>query len=103
MAIGQVAGPKLNFAVNKIGVYILRCINQRYYIGSTADFERRLEEHNEGKMKATKYLLPVHPVFFQTCKTATEARKLEYQLKRKKSRKILEAIIQDGYIKFAGA
>ena len=29
-------------------VYILRCSDDSYYVGSTLDMERRLWQHNEG-------------------------------------------------------
>ena len=89
--------------MKKIGVYILLCRNKRYYLGSTNDLDRRLFEHKNGLVKATKNVLPVKLVFFQKCENLTQARRLEYQLKKKKSRRIIERIIKDGYIKFRGA
>ena len=96
MSIGQTAG---SVNMHKIGVYILRCKNGRYYIGSTNDINRRLKEHKNSKAKSTKHLLPINPVFFQGCSTLNEARKLELVLKRKKSRIIIDRIIEDGFIK----
>jgi putative endonuclease len=86
----------------KMGIYILLCNNGRYYIGSTNDFERRIAEHRRGSVKATRYLLPVKVVFIQKCHTLIEARRLEYKLKNKKSRTIIDKIVKDGYIKFSG-
>ena len=87
---------------DKIGVYVLICKNNRYYIGSTNNLVRRLFEHENGLAPSTKNVLPVKLVFFQECNNLTEARRLEYQLKKKKSRIIIEKIIEDGHIKFAG-
>lgn len=87
--------------MEKLGVYILRCINSRYYIGSTNNLERRLNDHQQGKVKATRYIRPIALVFFQHCESLTGARKLEYQLKSKKSRIIIEQIMRDGYIKLS--
>lgn len=86
--------------MNKIGVYILECENNRYYTGSTNDFKRRLFEHQSGLVAATKNILPVKLVFFKVCRTLVEARRLEYAVKKKKSRKIIEQIINDRNIKF---
>ena len=86
--------------MDKIGVYILLCKNKRYYIGSTNDLNRRLFQHKNGSVEATKYVLPIKLVFFHKCDNLTQARKLEYQLKKKKSKVIIEKIIKDGYIKF---
>ena len=100
MAIGQAAG---SISMKDLGVYILLCSNKRYYIGSTNDLTRRLFEHKNGLVKATKYVLPIKLVFFQECAALSEARRLEYRLKQKKSKIIIDKIIQDGYIKFKRA
>ena len=77
-------------------VYIIQSIGyNRYYIGSTVDFERRLVEHNSGKTIATKNKGPWKFVFIKKYNTLVEARRLEYKLKRFKSRKIIERIIKD--------
>jgi len=81
----------------------LQCVNSRYYVGSTNNINRRIEEHKNGFVKATRNVLPVKLVFFQKCNNLTEARKLEYALKQKKSRVIIEKVINDGYIRFKGS
>lgn len=86
--------------MNGIGVYILLCRNRRYYVGSTNNSIRRLNEHNAGKVKATKNILPVQLVFSQDCDTLTEARRLENIIKKKKSKSIIDKIVKDGFIKF---
>lgn len=86
----------------KIGVYILRCRNSKYYIGSTNNLDRRLSEHDRGHTPATKNILPVKLVFFKSCIDLLEARTLERQLKNKKSRIMIDKIIEDNQIKFAG-
>lgn len=86
--------------MNKIGLYILECKNKRYYIGSTNNISRRIYEHEKGLVRSTKNVLPIKLVFFQKCSSIIEARRLEYLLKQKKSKKIIEKIIKDGYIKF---
>ena len=65
-----------------IGVYILLCGNDRYYIGSTNDIERRLLEHQAGQEKATQNILPVKLVLFQPCDTLVRGRQIEYRLKK---------------------
>lgn len=84
-------------------VYILRCNNGRYYIGSTPDLDRRIAQHQEGKVAATRYVRPVSLAFSQEFPSLTVARKTEYALKAKKSRAIIEQIIADGHIAFVRA
>ena len=79
-------------------VYIIKSQkNGRYYIGSTKDPIRRLNGfHNQGKVKATKYLIPWELVFSQKYTDVIEAKRVEWKLKRLKSRVILEKIINSG-------
>lgn len=86
---------------NKLGfVYILQSLkNGRFYIGSTDNLQRRVDEHLKGKSTYTRQLLPLKPVFSQQVESLSEARKIERKLKRLKSRKIIEQIVQDGRIK----
>ena len=91
MAIGQADG-KMNGVL-----YILKSlINGRYYIGSTIDLPRRLIEHNSGKSKYTNLTRPFELVFNKEFNEVSDARRIEYKLKKFKSRKILEKIISDG-------
>ena len=81
-------------------VYILKSDSkQRYYIGSTINLNRRLEERQRGKVLYTKSLLPVELVFKQECLTFSEARTLERRLKDFKRKDFIEKIIRDGQIK----
>jgi putative endonuclease len=79
-------------------IYIIQSQNNgRYYIGSSKNPETRLNIlHNQGKVKATKYLIPWKLMFMQKYENLTVARKVEYKLKSLKSRQILEKIIKSG-------
>jgi len=78
------------------GVYILQSFkNFRYYIGSTNNIERRLNQHNSGLVKATKFLKPLILKVFIRCENLTEAKSCEYRLKQYKRRDIVEKIIAD--------
>jgi len=82
-------------------VYILQSqTNEQYYVGSTLGYEKRLVEHNRGLCKATKGRGSWKIMFLQKFDTLKEARQVEYKLKSKKSRKIIERIIRDQEIKF---
>lgn len=80
-------------------LYILKSeVNGRYYIGSTIDLERRLSEHNSGKTKSIRFLCPFKIVFTKEYRSIEEARSIEFKLKRKKSRLIIEKILSTGKI-----
>lgn len=77
-------------------VYIIQSTkNNMYYIGSTLDTNNRLQEHNSGEVKATKNKGPWNLRFSQQYNTIKEARQIEYKLKKLKSRKIIEKIIEN--------
>jgi putative endonuclease len=81
------------------GVYILQSLkNDSYYIGSTEDMKNRFQEHNNSRVKATKFLIPWEIKLFYKTSTIKEARQLEYKIKKLKSRKIIEKIIASGKI-----
>jgi putative endonuclease len=78
------------------GVYILQSTkNHRYYVGSTNNIERRFEEHQRGKVRATKYLTPVELKIFFPVNTLKAARQIEFRIKKLKSKNTIEKIIKD--------
>jgi len=77
-------------------VYILRSErNGRYYTGHSASPQRRLEDHNRGRVKATRHGRRWALVYAEECADATAARKREYYMKSMKSRVYLEALISN--------
>ncbi len=74
-------------------VYILKCSNDRYYIWSTNNVERRFQQHSLWKSLSTKYILPVELICVHQCDSLSEARTLEYSLKKQKSRKVIDDFI----------
>lgn len=56
--------------MNSAYTYILECANGQYYVGSTKDLERRLQEHQAGiGGKFTKAHLPVKLVYTEQFQT----------------------------------
>jgi len=77
-------------------VYILQSKrNNVYYIGSTNNLERRIKEHNTGQVKYTKNMIPWELKFFKEYDSLTEARKIEYKLKKLKRKDIIKKIIEE--------
>jgi len=80
-------------------VYILYCNDGSYYTGHTDNIEKRIFEHNEGKVSCyTSSRLPVKLVFLQTFEYRDQAITSEMQIK-KWSRKKKEALIKKDWDK----
>lgn len=61
--------------------YILECSNGQYYVGSTKDLERRLQEHQAGMgANFTRKHLPVKLVYYEEFQTVEQAYRRERQL-----------------------
>ena len=66
----------------------------RYYVGSCQNIEERLLRHNAGATTSTKAYRPWQLVYSEKYETKTEAIKREFEIKKKKSRKYIEYIIE---------
>ena len=64
-------------------VYILRCANDSFYVGSTQDLDSRVKTHNRGRGAAHTFKRrPVDLVYSEVFDSETEAVTRERQLKR---------------------
>lgn len=64
-------------------VYILKCSDESYYVGSTRSLERRLADHNAGRAaKWTSERKPIVLVYSEAQADELAARKREAQIKR---------------------
>ena len=69
-------------------VYVLKSRKKEYYyIGSTADLKTRLKEHNFGKTKSIKHLIPFDLIYYEAYTSKKLARKRELALKKSRYRK----------------
>ncbi|HEY6625556.1 MAG TPA: GIY-YIG nuclease family protein [Ignavibacteriaceae bacterium] len=67
-------------------VYIIKSlIVTQYYIDSTEDLDRRLSDHNSGKVKSTKAYKPWELVYSERFDAKSDALKRERQIKSYKS------------------
>jgi putative endonuclease len=62
-------------------VYILRCFNNGFYTGYTQNIERRILEHNSGKVHFTKNKRPVELISYISFKDKYKAFEFEKYLK----------------------
>jgi putative endonuclease len=65
-------------------VYILRCNDNSLYTGITSDLERRINEHNQGKLKDS-YTFSRRPVVLEFFQDFTEPSQAIYFEKKLKS------------------
>ena len=79
--------------MNNWVIYIVRCSDKSLYTGITKNIERRIDEHNNGKVGAiyTRARRPVKLVYTESCKTRSDAAKREIEIKKlcKKEKELL--------------
>ena len=73
-------------------VYILKSLkDKKRYIGLTNNIERRLSQHNSGKVTATSKRIPLELIYFETFENRSEAALREKFFKSGKGRVHLNA------------
>ena len=60
---------------------ILSKKNKQWYTGFTHDLEKRLIEHNQGKVESTKFRRPFQLIYYEACMNEYDARAREKYLK----------------------
>ena len=79
-------------------VYILKSRTYlRHYIGYTDNLDKRIKEHNNGKVRSTKGYRPWNLVRCEIFDNKTEARKRELEIKSYKGGIAFKNLIKDGY------
>ena len=76
--------------------YILRMADGEYYVGSTNDLKRRMEEHTKGREISTKWRFPVMLEAYVAVKSEDTARRLEKYLKTSPGKTTLRKRILPG-------
>lgn len=85
----------------KAYIYILKDDNNKYYIGSTSDINRRLKQHSSNHTQTTRNMKSLKVVLTQEVDSLLLARRVENKLKRMKRKDYIEKIVADGCIKIA--
>jgi putative endonuclease len=65
----------------------------RFYVGHTQNLESRLDEHNTGRTKSTKFYAPWRLVYFEKFSTRDEAIEREKYFKTGSGRKYYKSKI----------
>ncbi|MEN2486829.1 GIY-YIG nuclease family protein [Flavobacterium sp. B11] len=66
----------------------------KYYVGSCQNIEQRLQDHLNSRSKFTKVAKDWELKYSETFFTRSEAYKRELQIKKMKSRKYIESLIE---------
>ncbi len=79
--------------------YILKCCDDSFYIGSTLNLEKRLEEHNTGEgANYTSKRLPLELVYYEEYDRIDDAFNREKQIQgwtRKKKMALITGTLED--------
>lgn len=75
-------------------MYVLRCVDDSYYAGSTRNIIKRLQEHSQGKVKYTKSKLPIQLIFLKYFNNYRNAFEFEKRVKSWKKRKSIEKMLK---------
>jgi putative endonuclease len=67
----------------------------RYYIGHTESIDRRLSDHNSGKVLSIKNKGPWECIYQESFATKLEANRRELEIKKKKSKIYIENLINN--------
>ena len=78
-------------------VYVLRSLRKanQFYFGFSSNLKRRIEEHNNGKSKATRPYLPWRLVFYEAFLNKNDAERREKYFKTSKGRKTFKLIARE--------
>jgi putative endonuclease len=75
-------------------VYVIKSLkDQKYYIGSTSDVEKRLSFHNSGLQRSTKNRTPFILVYQENLMNKSDALKREKQIKAYKGGEAFKRLI----------
>lgn len=82
------------FSMKEFYVYAIKSLERNYiYVGMTDNPERRFDEHNSGKGKATKPYAPFRMIFLEKVGPREAARKREKYLKSGVGKEFLRNLI----------
>ena len=74
--------------------YVLLSLkDKKFYIGYTANLNKRIQKHMKGKVQTTKYRLPIKLVYYEACLTKENAIRREKQIKSYKGGNAFKKLI----------
>ncbi len=81
----------------KLAYYVYVLLSEKdnkLYVGQTKDLDKRIKEHNAGKVFSTRHRKPLILVYKESASTRTEAVKKEKYYKTQRGRQKLKLILK---------
>ncbi len=90
------SNPSLSAMKQRFYVYVLQSLKDfSFYIGQCDDLDSRMSKHFDGYSKYSASKRPLRLKYFEVYASRTEALKREKQIKRMKSKKYIQQLIND--------
>ncbi len=79
-------------------VYVLESMkDNKQYVGFTNDLRKRMDQHQQGKSLATAPRRPFSLVYYEACRSRTDAIRREAYFKHSEGRRFLAKRLKDYY------
>lgn len=80
-------------------IYVLHSKkDDKLYVGYTSNLRKRLEEHNKGLVKSTKYRRPLELIYWEGCLNQQDATKREKYLKSSWGKRYLKNRLKEYFL-----
>jgi putative endonuclease len=77
-------------------VYVLRSYKEKnFYVGYTDNLERRIQEHNTGKVLSTRFRRPYELIYYEACRKQGDALRREKYLKTTYGKRYIRSRLRD--------
>ena len=76
--------------------YVLKSLkDKKLYIGRSDDLKKRIDEHQKGKVDATRHRLPIELIFYEAFKNKADAIRRENYFKTTKGKRTLTIMLKE--------
>lgn len=90
--------PRTTAVNNFYYTYVLESLKDyKRYVGYTANLQKRLKEHNQGKSFSTAPRLPFKLIYCEVCLDEEDAKRREHFFKQTKGRRFLTKRLKSYY------
>ena len=91
--------PSNNTSLGFFYTYILQSMkDHQQYTGYSSDLRKRIEEHTQGKVFATKSRLPFQLIYYEACLNEADAKQREHYLKTTAGRRFLAKRLKNFHV-----